>query len=593
MSEQAKRPIAGLTTIRQPAPKTVGAGHSIAVVAEGISATHPAPHGQRIVLGRGDDCDVRIDHPSVSRHHIELSLGEEMTVTDLGSSNGTTVRGTKLEPRVAHGLACGEVIMAGSVMVLVQERIAGTHARRLWPHSYLSSRLEEECHRAEYEAGACSLVRVAAKTADDLAPVLAHIAVLFGPRALLAEYSPREVDCLLLNTGAGAAAGLTSDLITHAQAAGLAVEVASASLPVDGRQADELLLSVRTQLDGKTDHHDAANIVVLDERMRELHKMVQRVAASEISVLLLGETGVGKEIIAEAVHRQSPRADKPFLRLNCAALSEQLLESELFGHEKGAFTGADKKKVGLLEAANGGTVFLDEVGDMPPLVQVKLLRVIEERRVTPVGSLEPRDLDVRFVAATHVDLDQAIYSGTFRSDLYFRLAGITLTVPALRERGAEITALANRFIEERCAASARPTLKVDPAAAELLLSYSWPGNIRELRNVIDRAVILCDGAVIHREHLPVERLAASAPYVVTQGKFTADDEEEPGPTGSRMSDAVDKRVSEIERDQITAALLRCGGNQTEAAKLLGISRRTLLRRLDKYGIERPRKSTNE
>ncbi len=236
-----------------------------------------------------------------------------------------------------------------------------------------------------------------------------------------------------------------------------------------------------------------ARVVVADPAMEGLHRMVERVAPGEINVMLLGETGVGKEVFAERLHRLSRRASGPFVRLNCAALAESLLESELFGHEKGAFTGALNSRTGLRESAAGGTVFLDEVGELPASVQVKLLRVLEDRTVTPVGATRPRPIDVRIVSATHRDLEREIREGRFRMDLWFRLNGIALVIPPLRARVAEVPALASLFLSE---AAARSKLSETPSlsrdALDTLRRWHWPGNLRELRNVMERAALLAN-----------------------------------------------------------------------------------------------------
>ena len=309
--------------------------------------------------------------------------------------------------------------------------------------------------------------------------------------------------------------------------------------------------------------------------MERLLRLRDRVAQSSISVLLLGETGAGKEVLAESIHRQSPRAGGPFLRLNCAALSETLLESELFGHEKGAFTGAAAAKPGLLETAHGGSVLLDEVGELPPALQVKLLRVLEERQVLRVGALKPRAIDVRFISATNRDLQAESEEGRFRRDLYFRLNGITLVVPPLRERAAEIAKLACELVAAACRQSGRSREPAfSPDALALLERYPWPGNVRELRNVVERAVLLCAGDVITREHLP--GIADTVPP-------SAAPDETPPPTTLRAE------LAALERKRILDALAECGGNQTRAAKLLGMRRQSLVARLDEYGIPRPRK----
>jgi two-component system, NtrC family, response regulator AtoC len=322
------------------------------------------------------------------------------------------------------------------------------------------------------------------------------------------------------------------------------------------------------------------DIVVRDPAMQALYEQVGRAARAAISVLILGETGVGKEVVARAVHHRSPRARGPFLELNCAALPPSLLEAELFGHEKNAFTGANQARPGLLEAADQGTVFLDEVGELPAAVQVKLLRVLEDRKVLRIGGRTPRQLDVRFVAATNRDLEAEVAAGTFRQDLYFRLNGVSFVIPPLRERTAEIAPLAERFLVAAGQTLDRTEpLRLAPEALGYLERHRWPGNVRELRNVIERAAVLASGDLIVPADLPSQltRVAGSA--------IRADGSSPPSkPAPRRAPDA-----SAGERERIIDALDRCAGNQTRAAKLLGISLRTLVNRLAEHDIPRPRK----
>jgi len=323
-----------------------------------------------------------------------------------------------------------------------------------------------------------------------------------------------------------------------------------------------------------TPPEDNQRIVLCDPLMLDLFGQIDRVAKGLIAVLILGETGVGKEVIAEEIHRRSGRKGR-FVPVNCAALTESLLESELFGHEKGAFTGALQAKEGLFEAADGGTLFLDEIGELPLSTQVKLLRVLEEKKVMRVGGRTAHSVDVRFVSATHRDVERDVERQAFRQDLYFRLNGIALEVPALRDRPSDIAPLAERFVSASCRAVHRSAVpRVSPDALNILLRYSWPGNIRELRNIVERAVLLCDGADLLPSHLPSKlssaRPAASNPI---------DD----------PRDRLLQAMEQVERQRVIDALARCGGNQTQAAELLGISRRTLVTRLGLLDLPRPRK----
>ncbi|HZU99929.1 MAG TPA: sigma 54-interacting transcriptional regulator [Planctomycetota bacterium] len=325
---------------------------------------------------------------------------------------------------------------------------------------------------------------------------------------------------------------------------------------------------------------DGNKIVVKAEAMQKVFSLVSRVATTNVSVLILGETGTGKEIIAHAIHSQSQRARGPFVGLNCAALAEPLLESELFGHEKGAFTGAHETKAGLFEKAQGGTLFLDEVGDMSLAIQAKLLRVFEERRVLRLGSLTPRPIDVRFVTATNRNLGEEVKAGRFRKDFYFRMSGVTLQVPPLRDRASEINPLARLFIHKASKEferAAPPELSNE--ALDRLLGYTWPGNIRELRNVIERAVLLCDDGLIRPEHLNLQAIEESRSAAFAE---TSNMVQQKGGEPASFADEVES----LERRRFTEALGRCDGNQKRAAELLGIPRRTFVRKLKLHGLQK-------
>jgi DNA-binding NtrC family response regulator len=279
------------------------------------------------------------------------------------------------------------------------------------------------------------------------------------------------------------------------------------------------------------------------------------VAPSDAPVLILGPSGAGKELIAQLVHRWSRRADGPLVAANCAGLPESLIESELFGHAKGAFTGADTARQGFFRTAHGGTLFLDEIGDLPLHLQPKLLRAVESGQITPVGSDTAVDVDVRLVAATNRDLAGAVAAGRFRDDLYYRLNVVELVVPPLSDRPDDLLPLVSQFAGE----FAGGPVRLSPQATQCLLAYRWPGNVRELRNAVQRACLLCRGDIILPEHLPpkIAALAAS-----------------PGQAG-----AAPGRLSQVERATIVATLEECGGNRTHAAKKLGISRRALIYKL--------------
>jgi two-component system response regulator AtoC len=457
------------TTLRpQDIEGGVTRGYRLLVIGENQHTAHRLPRTGDVSIGRSESADIQMPDPLMSRVHAVLHLGANLAVSDLGSSNGTIVRGARIPANEPVPISVGDTIEVGSTVVIVQP---------------------------EFARGAEPVER---------------------------ENGP--------------------------------------------------------------DRTFAAS----DDPMERIYKLARRIAMSNINVLLLGETGVGKEVMARTLHSFSPRASKPFLGLNCASLSESLFESELFGYEKGAFTGAQQTKPGLIETADGGTVFLDEVGEMPLSTQAKLLRVIEERNVMRVGSLRARDVDVRFVAATNQNLEKEIELGHFREDLFYRLNGISLVIPPLRERIGEIQALARTFLAEACKQAGfatQPVLSRD--SVEWMMKHTWPGNIRELRNAVNRAVLLATGGVIQPEHLRSEA------YAPRTGRGSGRVGERPGSDPSvptvptPAAAAVDP--DEEERQRIMAALAACGGNQTRAAKVLGIARRTLTSKLGKLGLPRPRK----
>jgi two-component system, NtrC family, response regulator AtoC len=524
-------------------PADAAAGLRLIVFCAGQVSSHALPRQGELVIGRGDETGVRIDHATVSRRHVTLLLGHEVRVVDHGSFNGTKIGGVKIPPGVPMPVGLSTIVELGETMIVVQ--------------------------------------------VEGSAPVTASRSV--GNTAVRTDQSPG---------------------------------------------------------------------------MQHLYRLVDNVAQSNITVIVRGETGAGKEIVSEEIHRRSARARGPLVKLNCAALPEHLLEGELFGYERGAFTGAAQAKAGLIESADGGTLFLDEIGEMPLATQAKLLRVVESREVMRLGSVRPKTVDVRFVAATHRDLEEMVARGQLRQDLYYRLAGVTLVVPPLRERVEEIPRLAEEFVVRFCTDARRPAIAISGAAMRVLKDHAWPGNVRELRNVIERAVVFCKGVAIAPEHLglPTDRLSrppgrlsapASAPaassgpspawgaalpapsaqmaaapvapveaaHAPASGRMSAPTTAPPpapqgfshgphvpGPppaatfgvasaSGQASSATVafgsagslPVEMEALERQRILDALARCGGNQTRAAEMLGISRRTLLRRLDDYAVPRPRK----
>ena len=326
----------------------------------------------------------------------------------------------------------------------------------------------------------------------------------------------------------------------------------------------ELLLRENRALKEELHLPSPHNIVFISQKFRDVYDLTLRVAASEANILVLGESGTGKELIARAVHDNSTRRGQSFLSVNCAALADNLLESQMFGHVRGAFTGAVTTQKGLLEAADNGTMFLDEIGDMSLATQAKLLRVIQERDFIPVGATKPKKVDIRFVAATNKNLEKGVREGLFREDLFYRLNVITIELPPLRERREDIEPLARHFLLKHVRRINKEVAGFSPEALQLLSSYSWPGNIRELENVVERAVILARGGVITADVLPMRKGT-----------------DEAGPLPDYRSVSLER----MELDHIRKTLQQTGYNKSRTAEILGISRKTLDRKIAGNGLD--------
>jgi DNA-binding NtrC family response regulator len=568
-------------------------GHlQMVVIGNGILATHPLPDHASVTIGRSRRCDISIEDESLSRRHATVELGEVLSIVDLGSVNGTRVRGARIDPGRPAVIAVGELIGLGTLNIILQERARPMRPRRLWTHDYFEARLEEECAREERTGAAFALLRVQFEGGTSEAAVEELLGDLIRDSDILGRYGPSDYEILLPDTPPERASEGLRRIEAALHERGLRGRGFLACCPRDGRSPYQLIAHAQAPQVKERVAIGGADIVVTDAQMQSLHRLVDQIAGSQIGVLILGETGVGKEVFARAVHRASPRAAGPFVELNCAALPETLLESELFGHEKGAFTNALAAKPGLIESAHGGTLLLDEVGDMPLATQVKLLRAIEGSQLRRVGGLKSRPIDVRFVAATNSDLEAQMEAGTFRRDLFYRLNGVTIVIPPLRQRLAELEPLAHAFINRAWPREAGPPPALTPEALSLLRSYRWPGNVRELKNVMERAVLLCGRGPIRPEHLPHEKMSAilmtERPVgpprrALSSGSLT--------PYGlPERTPAPFSKGSQEEQRWILQALERAGGNQTVAARLLGISRRTLVNRLNDYNLApRPRK----
>ncbi len=325
----------------------------------------------------------------------------------------------------------------------------------------------------------------------------------------------------------------------------------------------DLILENKYLREEVREKYDFGNIIGKSKKMQEVYSALKKVAESDVTVLLLGETGTGKELAAHAIHYNSPRRNYPFVKVSCASLPETLLESALFGHEKGAYTGADSRQIGMFESADKGTIFLDEIGEINQNVQVKLLRFLQEKEFQRVGSTQSIKVDVRVIAATNIDLEKAVYEGRIRKDLYYRLNVVQVHIPPLRERKDDIPLLVAHFIEKYKHKGGGRIKQISPSALSILMEHDWPGNVRELENYIERAIVMGKDEVIQPSDLPFSML-----HEVDSNTVSLDG----------------RSLDQIEKDHILKALEKAGGIQVEAAKILGITRRKLQYRMKKHGI---------
>ena len=534
------------------------------------------PRDGVLTIGRSPDAQIVLDDSSVSREHARLEMRSgQGTISDLGSQNGTTVNGRPAEGGVL--LAPGDVIELG-LCSMVFHTTARLNARR-GPVEPLELRrqLEREIERARvYQRSVAILVvRFAENHAGEVERSLVAGDRLLdlvsmsrpGEALVLAPETDRDAALMLARGLEGALAGV----------AGLSIGFAVG--PADGLDPDALLASARDGAGGSggvSAGRDAFRRLAIGERtilvaapaIAQLYRLVERLAASDVPVLVCGETGVGKEAVAGALHQWSPRKSAPLVAVNCAALPEQLVEGELFGYQRGAFSGAHAAKAGLIETADRGTLFLDEIGELPLAVQAKLLRVLESKRVARLGAVKETSADVRVVAATNRVLEREVAAGRFRQDLYFRLTGGVLTIPPLRDRPREIPILAQAFLAAACADLGRPPMHISDQAMAELSSYGWPGNVRELKLAVEFIAAAHPEAVITAEHVR-ERLertrAGAAP-------------------GSGPIRPVREEIEELERERMAAAMAAAGGVQMRAAELIGMPLRTFVAKLKKYGM---------
>jgi DNA-binding NtrC family response regulator len=537
---------------------------------EGASVAQLEKH-RPLVIGRAAPSDITIPDPNLSRTHAQFTWDDDaIWVEDLGSTNGTKKNGKKIDrTRVEPG----DVVTIGPVRVAIHILSSSDHELRGFDgHDRFLAALDDELTRARTFKRSLALVMVQSTSKDGHVSRWAH-RIRGRLRAVdrVGIYGPSAMIVLLPECGAEEARVIAASLSGGDPPLTCNVAV----FPSHGTSVDELIAAVQNPERASRESGDLSAVVIKNAAMKDVMASAERLAHSQITVLVLGETGTGKEVIARAIHDAGPRKKHPLRTINCGALPGSLIESVLFGHEQGAFTGADKPVAGIFEQGNGGTVLLDEIGELSPSAQAALLRVLETKQVTRIGGTKEIAVDVRVVAATHRDLEAMVATGAFRGDLWYRLNSVTLKIPPLRERVDEIRPLAERFLKEATKHARSNVKSIDAQALAALEAYSWPGNVRELRNVIERAVVLAEGKSIELQDLP-ERVRRDR---------EVDAVDAPLSSGVVPSD-YREHVRKFEIDLILKALHKYNGNQTEAAKALNLPLRTLVHKMKTYGIKK-------
>jgi two-component system response regulator AtoC len=573
------------------------------------SWTQRLPDTGELVIGRDPGCGLALNDALVSRQHAQiLTVPDGLRLTDLGSRHGTQVNGERLTAPML--VVSGDVITVGSSVLIVRSR-AVTVGRYVVDRQTLARKLAEELARAlQYQR---ELAIVMIRTADaDPARAMAVVADAVRVMDAVAPAEDGAFVVMLPELGVDEAIAVATELRRRLAGVAGGISVGVAAAPADGIDADTLIGAARDALAGTasgaivvagavaTETVGAREVVVGDPVMRRLYDLARRLARAALPVLIEGETGVGKEMAAATIHHASPRRDAPFISVNCAAIPETLAESELFGHARGAFSGAVTARVGQIEAASGGTLFLDEIGELTLPVQAKLLRVLETGELTRVGEVAPRAIDLRVVAATNRDLDAEVEAGRFRRDLMFRLGAARLTLPPLRDRPRDLSLLIRELLARACERVGRRRLPLSVAATYALFLHDWPGNVRELKNTLDYAVTAApdDATELETWHLPAPLAAmaraqdadrldqdiSAVGLVVPPGDPAAAAAPAP-PSGPRQFRPIADEVRELERARMVEALRATDGVQNRAAELIEMPLRTFATKLKRYAIE--------
>jgi two-component system, NtrC family, response regulator AtoC len=585
--------------------RTLGPGDAAAptasphlLVIQGASSSrYVLPDNGAVLVGRAPDADLRVDSTAISRRHARFIVTNgEVRVADLESHNGVHVNGERIDG--ARTLVSGDVISAGDIAFILRCKVRAP-SRKVIDLGRLRQRLDEEIERAlDYGRPLAVLTVLLGDKRDPGAGAKAADAVRLMD--IVGWSSDAQLVVVFPELEGEAARSVSAELIDALLPLAPGLKGGLACLRADGSDADTLLSAVRAAADiakpgGLAEAAESAiqhvigdrTIVVADPAMIRLFDLIRRLAQSDLPVLVLGETGAGKENAAAAIHHWSPRAAKPLITLNCATIPENLLESELFGYEKGAFSGAVSAKPGLLERASGGTVFLDEVGELPMSAQAKLLRVLEAKRITRLGDLREREIDIRVVAATNRDLEGECQRGRFRKDLLFRLSAATVDLPPLRQRPREVPILARAFLAQARAKLSVPEVAISDAALHRLATHAWPGNVRELKNAMDYAAATLRGDVVEVSDLPARvagRSLEAPPGALPQEAGAEAPREAPVPAAPRGFTPIAEELRQLERKRMEEALDATGGVQTRAAELISMPIRTFVLKVKQYGL---------
>jgi two-component system, NtrC family, response regulator AtoC len=550
------------------------------------SWVHELPISGSIIIGRAADAELQLADPSVSRKHAQiLTAAGQSRIADLGSQNGTLVNGERIAGE--RRLLSGDSIALSGVTVVYHQRRKKDRGAALLDQQRFVERLEQEVERAVRYHRPLELLAVAIDPSDDHPRVQRSLVSKMRGVDVAGWATPDLLIAVLPETRRADAQSVADRASQGLKSIADNARVGLATCPDDGCDVDSLLAALRSTVRGdatastlevRVFEARGREIVIADPALLKLYALIERLAQVDLPVLVQGETGCGKEAAVHALHAWSKRHSNPLVVVNCPALPESLLESELFGHEKGAFSGADQAKTGLIEAADGGTVFLDEIGEMPLAIQAKLLRVLESKTVQRLGSVTEKTVDVRIVAATNRDLRAESDAGRFRRDLYFRLNGASFWIPPLRDRKREIVLLAHSFIAEACKKTGRPPMELTSEAAAELQTYDWPGNVRELKNVIDFVVAVNDRDAIE-------------PWMFTSRLSANESPMDSGaPTTESMFRPLEEEIRELEKSRISAALDAAKGNQKKAAELIGMPLRTFVTKLGVYGLRESKRS---